>query len=90
MMQEAEPVPETNEPELDVVEPITVSDEKPMQELTLEEREKLMKRKADKEVEYVATMQKWGKVALYAMFFPTFLSIITIVAGVWYVLPNGL
>jgi membrane protein YqaA with SNARE-associated domain len=82
-MQETEPVPETNEPEVDVVEPISVPDEKPMQELTEEEREKLMKRKAEKELEYTATMQKWGKVALYAMFFPTFLSIITIIAGVW-------
>ena len=52
-------------------------------ELTEEERQKLLLRKQEKEAAYFEKMQKWGKVALYTMFFPTFLSIITIVLGVW-------
>lgn len=68
---------------LDDLPPPPTGEEKVMDELTAEERVKLLQRKEEREEEYFITMQKWGKVALYAMFFPAFLSIITIVCGVW-------
>lgn len=53
------------------------------EELTAEEREKLLARKQEKDAAYHARMVKWGKVALYSMFFPCALSILTIICGVW-------
>lgn len=87
MEPDADPEPPTE------VEPFPLSPKQEditpeMEELTPDEREKLLARKQEKDVEYLAKMQKWGKVALYAMFFPSFLSIITIAFGVWYVYCN--
>lgn len=82
---------QAGEEEEEVIEPLPPAPEtipdvemwKAPADLTPEERERLMKQKTEKEAAYFAHMQKWAKVVLYCMFFPTFLSIITIIAGVW-------
>ena len=53
-------------------------------ELTPEEFETFSLKKRQNDEHYYATVRKWGSVAFNAMFWPSMMALLNIIAGKWY------